>query len=104
MVNEMSRPRIAFAVLILLAVLLAVLVWQKDNTPRQLSSTSSDEVVSLMPFSEDWNLTDSQDAMVIFAFVPNEASAEQLQIFKEVSKKYGDNIKFASLDLTRNHA
>lgn len=99
----MSRPRIVIAALILLAMLVAVLVWQKDNTPRQLSGTTGDEITSLMPFSDDWNLTDSEDAIVILVFVPNEVTEAQLAIFKEVSSQYGENIKFASLNLTRVH-
>lgn len=103
MVNDMSQTRIVIAKIILFALLVAVLVWQKDNTPVQLQGPTKQNVVSLMPFSDEWNLKDSEEAMVIFAYVPNEVSQEQLAQFEELAGNYGEHIKFATLNLTREH-
>lgn len=99
----MSRTRIRISALILGAILVAIFCWQKDVTPRQFATTSSDQIVSLMPYSSEWNLSDSEDAIVILAYLPDEVSKEQMALFKEFAGQYEGKVRFAYLNLTRNH-
>lgn len=96
----MSRTRIVFYGIVMLALLLAVGYWQNET---EKASVARSEVVSLMPFSPEWNLDASQKALVVFVYTPDEVSAEQKALFSKVANNHGPELSFAYLDLTRVH-
>ena len=97
----MNRTRITIYGIAMLIVLLAVGYWQ--NNSNRTNPAAPNEVVNLMPYSTDWNLDDSQKALVVLVFTPDEVSEEQKVIFKEVAARHGPEIRFAYLNLTRSH-
>lgn len=99
----MSRTKIVLIGLLLIALLAALALWQKDR-PVGPTVAIPDKTVSLMPFSPDWKLADSEEALLIFVYLPgNEVAEEQLKLFEEAKDAYKGKVKFATLNLTLQH-
>lgn len=99
----MSKSKMVMIGLLLVGLLVALALWQKDQ-PQGMATAVPNKTVSLMPYSSDWKLADNEEALLVFVYLPGtEVAEEQLQQFNEAKATFKGKVKFATLNLTLQH-